>query len=148
MKVSIQKYFVSLLYISVAIKASLLKFSMFSVHKNTVSNISLDFFLTLKLLIWYRLPFYIFAVASSGWGKGVDPKLFVSSCTGWVEGIDPKLFASSCTRYGEDLGKCFIENGREVNVLQTSLVFIKFWFWIIRVGKSDDQDINLVWPYG
>ena len=28
-----------------------------------------------------------FAVASSGWGKGVDPKLFVSSCTGWGEGI-------------------------------------------------------------
>ena len=23
---------------------------------------------------------------------------------------------------------------------------LKFWFWIIRVGKSDDQDINLVWP--
>ena len=81
-KVSIQKYFVSLLYISVAIKASLLKFSMFSVHKNTISNIFLEFFLTLKLLIWYRLPFYIFAVASSGWGKGVDPNLFVSSCTG------------------------------------------------------------------
>ena len=93
-----QKYFVSLLYISVAIKASLLKFSMFSVHKNTISNIFLEFFLTLKLLIWYRLPFYIFAVASSGWGKGVDPKLFVSSCTGWLEGIDPKLFVSSCTR--------------------------------------------------
>ena len=38
------KYFVSLLYISVAIKASLLKLSMFSVHKNTISNIFLDFF--------------------------------------------------------------------------------------------------------
>ena len=24
---------------------------------------------------------------------------------------------------------------------------LKFWFWIIRGGKSDDQDINLVWPY-
>ena len=71
------KYFVSLLYISVAIKASLFKFSMFSVHKNTISNIFLEFFLNLKLLIWYRLPFYILAVASSGWGKGVDPKLFV-----------------------------------------------------------------------
>ena len=34
-----------------------------------------------------------FAAASSGWGKGVDPKLFVSSCT-------------TC-RWGEDLGKCF-----------------------------------------
>ena len=30
------KYFVSLLYISVAIKAGLLKFSMFSVHNNTI----------------------------------------------------------------------------------------------------------------
>ena len=29
--------------ISVAIKASLLKFSMFSVHKNTISNIFLEF---------------------------------------------------------------------------------------------------------
>ena len=37
------KHFVSLLYISVAIKASLLKFSMFSVHKNTVSNMFLEF---------------------------------------------------------------------------------------------------------
>ena len=37
------KHFVSLLYISVAIKASLLKFSMFSVHKNTISNICLEF---------------------------------------------------------------------------------------------------------
>ena len=37
------KHFVSLLYISVAIKASLLKFSMFSVHKNTMSNIFLVF---------------------------------------------------------------------------------------------------------
>ena len=86
------KYFVSLLYISVAITASILKFSMFSVHKNTISNIFPRVFLTLKLSIWYRLPFYIFAVGSSGWGKGVDPKLFVSSCTRW----------------GEDLGKCFI----------------------------------------
>ena len=34
---------VSLLYISVAIKASLLKFSMFSVHKNTISNVVLEF---------------------------------------------------------------------------------------------------------
>ena len=75
------KYFVSLLYISVAIKARLLKFSMFSVHKNSISNIFLEFFLTLKLLIWYRLPLYIFEVAFSGWGNGVDPKLFVSSCT-------------------------------------------------------------------
>ena len=82
----------------VPFKASLLKFSMLSVHKNTISNIFLEFFLTLKLLIWYTLPFYILAVVSSGWGKGVDPKLFVSSCTGWVEGIDTKLFVSSCTR--------------------------------------------------
>ena len=37
------KHFVSLLYISVAIKASLFKFSMFSVHKNTISNIFLVF---------------------------------------------------------------------------------------------------------
>ena len=37
------KHFVSLLYVSVAIKASLLKFSMFSVHKNTISNIFLEF---------------------------------------------------------------------------------------------------------
>ena len=37
------KYFVSLLYISVAIKASFFKFSMFSVHKNTISNIFLEF---------------------------------------------------------------------------------------------------------
>ena len=37
---NILKYFVSLLYILVAIKASLLKFSMFAVglHKNTISN--------------------------------------------------------------------------------------------------------------
>ena len=51
-----QKHFDSLLYISVAIKASLLKFSMFSVHKNTVSNIFLEFS-NYKLLIWYRLAF-------------------------------------------------------------------------------------------
>ena len=38
------KYFVSLLYISVDIKASLLKFSMFSVHKNSISKIFLEFF--------------------------------------------------------------------------------------------------------
>ena len=38
------KYFVSLLYISVAIRANLLKFSMFNVHKNTISNIFLEFF--------------------------------------------------------------------------------------------------------
>ena len=37
------KYFVSLLYISVAIKASYLKFSMFSVHKTTISNMFLEF---------------------------------------------------------------------------------------------------------
>ena len=37
------KHFVSLLCISVAIKASLLKFIMFSVHKNTISNIFLEF---------------------------------------------------------------------------------------------------------
>ena len=39
------KYFVSLLYILVAIKASLLKFSMFGVglHKNTISNMFLQF---------------------------------------------------------------------------------------------------------
>ena len=37
------KYFVSLLYISVAIKPTLLKFSMFSVHKNTISNMFLEF---------------------------------------------------------------------------------------------------------
>ena len=76
MKVSIQKYFVSLLYISVAIKASLLKFSMFSVHKNTISNIFLQFsnFKIVGLVQTGILNF--FAVASSGWGKGVDPKLF------------------------------------------------------------------------
>ena len=39
------KYFVSLLYISVAFKASILKFSMFGVglHKNTISNMFLEF---------------------------------------------------------------------------------------------------------
>ena len=39
------KYFVSLLYILVAIKASLLKLSMFGVglHKNTISNMFLEF---------------------------------------------------------------------------------------------------------
>ena len=37
------KHFVSLLYIAVAVKASLLKFSMFSIHKNTISNIFLEF---------------------------------------------------------------------------------------------------------
>ena len=37
------KHFVSLLYISVAIKASLLKFSMFRVRKNTISNMFLEF---------------------------------------------------------------------------------------------------------
>ena len=37
------KQFVSLFYISVAIKAGLLKFSMFSVHKNTISNMFLEF---------------------------------------------------------------------------------------------------------
>ena len=66
MKVSIQKYFVSLLYISVAIKASLLKFSMFSVHKNTISNIFLEFsnFEIVDLVQIGILNF--FAVASSG----------------------------------------------------------------------------------
>ena len=37
------QHFVSLLYILVAIKASLLKFSMFSVNKNTISNMFLEF---------------------------------------------------------------------------------------------------------
>ena len=37
------KHFVSLPYISVAIKASLLKFSMFNIHKN-LSNMFLVFF--------------------------------------------------------------------------------------------------------
>ena len=37
------KDFVSLLYISVAIKASLLKFSMSNIHKNTISNMFLVF---------------------------------------------------------------------------------------------------------
>ena len=36
------KHFVPLLYVSIAIKASLLKFSMFSVHTNTISNIFLE----------------------------------------------------------------------------------------------------------
>ena len=38
------KYFVTLLYISIAIKfkASLLTFSMFNVHKNTISNMFLE----------------------------------------------------------------------------------------------------------
>ena len=40
-----------------------------------------------------RTFYSFFAVASSGWGKGVDPKLFVSSCT-------------TC-RWGEDLGECY-----------------------------------------
>ena len=44
------KHFVSSVYISVAIKGSLLKFSMFSIHTNTISNMFLVF-LTLKLLI-------------------------------------------------------------------------------------------------
>ena len=70
------KHFVSLLYISVAIKASLLKFSMFSVHKNTISNIFLEFsnFKVVGLVQIGILNF--FAVASSGWGKGADSKLF------------------------------------------------------------------------
>ena len=37
------KHFVSLLYISVDIKASLLKFSVFNIHKNTISNMFLVF---------------------------------------------------------------------------------------------------------
>ena len=37
------KHFVLMFYISVAIKASLLKFSMFSIHKNTISNMFLLF---------------------------------------------------------------------------------------------------------
>ena len=37
------QHFVSLPYITVAIEASLLKFSMFSVHKNTISNMLLEF---------------------------------------------------------------------------------------------------------
>ena len=37
------KHFVSLFYVSVVIKASLLKFSMFSVHKNTITDIFLEF---------------------------------------------------------------------------------------------------------
>ena len=60
------KHFVSLLYISVAIKAGLLKFSMFSVHKNTISNIFLEFsnFKIVGLVQIGILNF--FAVASSG----------------------------------------------------------------------------------
>ena len=37
------KHYVLLLYISVAIKASLLKFSMLGVHKNTIFNMFLEF---------------------------------------------------------------------------------------------------------
>ena len=37
------KYFLSMLYISVAIKASLLKCSMFSEHNSTISNMFLEF---------------------------------------------------------------------------------------------------------
>ena len=70
------KHFASLLYISVAIKASLLKFSMFSVHKNTMSNIFLEFS-NFKIVGLVQIGILIFfAVASSGWGKGFDPKLF------------------------------------------------------------------------
>ena len=39
----------------------------------------------------------------------------------------------------------------DMNIFDTGrrkfFFLLKFWFWIIRVGKSHDQDINLVWPY-
>ena len=43
--------FVSLLYISVAIKASLLIFNMFNIYKNNISKLFLVFFLASKFLI-------------------------------------------------------------------------------------------------
>ena len=46
-----KEFFVSSLYISVAIKASLLKFNIFSMYTITISKMFLDFFLTSKLLI-------------------------------------------------------------------------------------------------
>ena len=75
-KVSIKKI-VSLLYISVAIKASILTFSMLSVHKNTISNMFLEFsnFKIVDLILIAIL--IVFSVASSGCGKGVHPKLFL-----------------------------------------------------------------------
>ena len=38
------KLFVSLLYISIAMKASLMKFNMLNMFENTISKIFLDFF--------------------------------------------------------------------------------------------------------
>ena len=112
------KHFVSLFYVSVAIKASLLKFSMFSVHKNTITNIFLEF-----------SNFKIVGLVQIG------------------EGIDPNLFVSSCTRWGEDLGKCFIWNGWEVNVLQTSV--------LVSIKHVKSQKLNFIirpknsklWPF-
>ena len=40
---------------------------MFSVHKNTISNIFLEF-------SNFKIVGLVLAVASSGWDKGVDPK--------------------------------------------------------------------------
>ena len=49
--VLIREFFISLLYISVAIKVRFLKFDMFNRYKNNISNLVVVFFLTSKLLI-------------------------------------------------------------------------------------------------
>ena len=58
------KYFVSLLYISVAIKASLLKFSMFSIHKNTISSMFL-FFSNFKIVDLTEIAILVFFFCSN-----------------------------------------------------------------------------------
>ena len=49
--VLIQIFFVSSLYISVAIKVRFLKFNMFNRYKHNISKLVLGFFLTSKSLI-------------------------------------------------------------------------------------------------
>ena len=53
-KVLIQNVFVSVLISQLLLKNSFLKFNMFNMYKNNISKMLLVFFLTLKLLIWYR----------------------------------------------------------------------------------------------
>ena len=92
MKVSIQNILFHCFTSQFAIKASLLKFSMFSVHKNTISNMFLEFsnfkIVHLILIGEVKLLFQNFVfhrVLGEVKLQCIDPKLFVSSVLGEVK---------------------------------------------------------------
>ena len=71
---------------------------MFSVHKNTISNIFLEFSNFKIVGFGTDWHFIFFAVASSGGGKGIDPKLFHRVLLCEVKVLIETFFVSSCTR--------------------------------------------------